>query len=654
MTKYNKRKGFSAIEMLIVIAVIAVLVSVVIPVIGNQTIKSKAATNAANLRAIETAVSLKMAESPEKFDSFFETGKELAETSDGILGRLYDLIFGEGEGEARRIKYNVLIGDDKSPIQIPGSDLVISGLTGAKGLEAPGRNGSPDLVIAEDTPMASYITEEGVVVFYGNYTKADFADVAEDGYYDGMVTGGGGGDSGNDGFLGDIQDAIDEAVCRKEAGSGLIVKGEGKHKPGADCVCPYCGGDAHWRADKTIDRTLAGNLITYNTSTKYHKCTCGFVFNATCKFEGDVHDCVYLDCEGNTCVDLDPNNRRDKADHKCYLCGERYESWCSDTKGGGTNQNPLPNHKCDLSECNATMSKCGDKGYTPIDATQHECNICKVKSNHSYSNGNACACGYSKPTCSYSKNGVRCTNTEIVEAVGDKGYCATHNMKDCNARVPALNIDFINDTYDCDGKYRGTIEDCSNAANHVKCGVCKTHAVENNGYCSEHQEKTCNEKVLKEGGGTKNCGTKYRTTCDNATYHHTTHTYTNTGDAAQHHCLCGEAQNHSYDSNGKCTCGATKTKCKFTGGCNIFEVDSEGYCATHQNLDRCAKHGKSGNKLTDCVLMSRDPNATCTAQHYKNETCGCTKSTSILAAYYCSTCEHFHRKTCTETIIVPE
>ena len=51
MNKFNK-KGFTLIEMLVVIAIIAVLVSIVIPVVGDSTAKAKAATDAANLRSV--------------------------------------------------------------------------------------------------------------------------------------------------------------------------------------------------------------------------------------------------------------------------------------------------------------------------------------------------------------------------------------------------------------------------------------------------------------------------------------------------------------------------------------------------------------------------------------------------------------------------
>ena len=48
----RSKKGFTLIEMLVVIAIIAVLVSIIIPVVGNTTIQAKAATDAANLRNV--------------------------------------------------------------------------------------------------------------------------------------------------------------------------------------------------------------------------------------------------------------------------------------------------------------------------------------------------------------------------------------------------------------------------------------------------------------------------------------------------------------------------------------------------------------------------------------------------------------------------
>ena len=48
--KMNK-KGFTLIEMLVVIAIIAILVAIVIPTVSNATTKAKEATDVANLRS---------------------------------------------------------------------------------------------------------------------------------------------------------------------------------------------------------------------------------------------------------------------------------------------------------------------------------------------------------------------------------------------------------------------------------------------------------------------------------------------------------------------------------------------------------------------------------------------------------------------------
>lgn len=50
MRKRNS-KGFTLIEMLVVIAIIAILVAIIIPTVMHATNKAKAATDAANLRA---------------------------------------------------------------------------------------------------------------------------------------------------------------------------------------------------------------------------------------------------------------------------------------------------------------------------------------------------------------------------------------------------------------------------------------------------------------------------------------------------------------------------------------------------------------------------------------------------------------------------
>lgn len=51
LKKFTNKKGFTLMEMLIVVAIIAVLVAIAIPTMSNQLEKAREATDAANLRA---------------------------------------------------------------------------------------------------------------------------------------------------------------------------------------------------------------------------------------------------------------------------------------------------------------------------------------------------------------------------------------------------------------------------------------------------------------------------------------------------------------------------------------------------------------------------------------------------------------------------
>lgn len=55
MKKLNKKKGFTLAELLVVVAIIAVLVAISIPMFTSQLNKAKKATNQANLRAAKGA-----------------------------------------------------------------------------------------------------------------------------------------------------------------------------------------------------------------------------------------------------------------------------------------------------------------------------------------------------------------------------------------------------------------------------------------------------------------------------------------------------------------------------------------------------------------------------------------------------------------------
>ena len=83
MNKFNK-KGFTLIEMLVVIAIIAVLVSIVIPTVSSSTQKAKAATDAANLRSAKAAVTIGVLEG-----IYNSTNAPTGETGAAALGIPY-------------------------------------------------------------------------------------------------------------------------------------------------------------------------------------------------------------------------------------------------------------------------------------------------------------------------------------------------------------------------------------------------------------------------------------------------------------------------------------------------------------------------------------------------------------------------------------
>ena len=56
--KLNKKGGFTLIEMLIVVAIIAILIAVSIPLVGTALDRAKAATDAANIRAAKAEVTI--------------------------------------------------------------------------------------------------------------------------------------------------------------------------------------------------------------------------------------------------------------------------------------------------------------------------------------------------------------------------------------------------------------------------------------------------------------------------------------------------------------------------------------------------------------------------------------------------------------------
>ena len=59
MKKFTNKKGFTIMEMLIVVAIIAVLVAIAIPTMSNSLTKAKEAADVANIRAAYAEIQVK-------------------------------------------------------------------------------------------------------------------------------------------------------------------------------------------------------------------------------------------------------------------------------------------------------------------------------------------------------------------------------------------------------------------------------------------------------------------------------------------------------------------------------------------------------------------------------------------------------------------
>ncbi len=84
--KLKKQGGFTLIEMLIVVAIIAILIAVSIPLVSNALEKARQATDAANERAAKAEITISYLNSTIDADSDFDATEVYA--YDAVSGKL--------------------------------------------------------------------------------------------------------------------------------------------------------------------------------------------------------------------------------------------------------------------------------------------------------------------------------------------------------------------------------------------------------------------------------------------------------------------------------------------------------------------------------------------------------------------------------------
>lgn len=101
--KLKKNGGFTLVEMLIVVAIIAILIAVSIPLVTNALDKAKQATDAANERAAKAEVTIAYLNSQAGGDAFDATQIYVY---DAVNGKLVDAaVDGYGQTDAHKGKF---------------------------------------------------------------------------------------------------------------------------------------------------------------------------------------------------------------------------------------------------------------------------------------------------------------------------------------------------------------------------------------------------------------------------------------------------------------------------------------------------------------------------------------------------------------------
>ncbi len=180
MLNKNKKKGFSLIEMLVVIGIIAILVSIIIPMVGNSSVQAAAATNAANLRSIEGVLATMQVDHSRAFNTWVDDLRDgMTQDEEELLTKIYD--FWYGENASQELTQSVASITAQNSILTLWDNTTVDKVPTAKGMEMSDKYTS----VTEGTQMSVMITEKGIKAYYGNKDVNYFADIAADGKYDG-------------------------------------------------------------------------------------------------------------------------------------------------------------------------------------------------------------------------------------------------------------------------------------------------------------------------------------------------------------------------------------------------------------------------------------------------------------------------------------
>lgn len=386
MLKLRSRKAFTLIEMMAVVAIVAILVAILVPVIGNATTKSRAATNAANLRAVESELATLKVSHPECFVA------ATSESPGSIFSYLADILVGAGAGQYYLSKIEA--SDDgtltfwENQLGKSGNSVSKYGAPTAVAVQA-----DDGMDVTEGTKMVVYISGDEIIAAYLGkdgtvFDKDCFAEVAETGKFTGETGAPSGGVIDTLKCLaGDHDWSKKDGVCAR---CGKVCKHEDAfgnswwsngvcQKCGKNCSdhnktndgnaethhCTNCGAreDHTWEPDNTFSKILSALGIE---STTTGKCACGYEHAHTyqyiainyhycsgcghldkCSFDATTGKCVCGQQHG-TCYGW---SEKDGACRWCGCAKSEHEYKCSGFTG---------THNNNSSKCNGCKQRWKD------------------------------------------------------------------------------------------------------------------------------------------------------------------------------------------------------------------------------------------------------------------------------------------------------
>ncbi len=119
----NNKKGFTLAELLIVVAIIAVLVAIAIPVFTSQLEKSREATDVANVRSAYGTVVAKYLTDGASTDVTVDAQQKQSGWQNSEIGYLETMV----EGSASKYSFSAQTGKYKVAIDASGSVTVTAG-----------------------------------------------------------------------------------------------------------------------------------------------------------------------------------------------------------------------------------------------------------------------------------------------------------------------------------------------------------------------------------------------------------------------------------------------------------------------------------------------------------------------------------------------